>query len=83
MSEENSTSDIPTETTEDSKAIEISQVHNVLNKSSHDEADSPTVKHATEFELPKESGKQNIVEENKFLSTNFKVEMENREVEDS
>ena len=39
--EENSTPDTPTEATEDSKAIEIPQVHSVFNKTKHDEDHSP------------------------------------------
>ena len=35
----------------------------------------------TEFEPPKENGEQNIVQENKLLSTNFTVKIENRKVE--
>ena len=34
-----------------------------------------------EIELPKENGEQNIIEENKLLSTNSTVEMENRKAE--
>ena len=35
----------------------------------------------TEFEPPKENGEQNIVQDNKLLSTNSTVKMENRKVE--
>ena len=77
LSEQNSTSDTPTEATEDSKAIEIPQVHNVFNKTKHDEDDSPENKSITEFEPPKNNGKQNIGKENKLLSTNFAIEIEN------
>ena len=47
---EHSTSDAPTEATEDSKPIQTSQVHNVFNKSIHDENDSHHDKSVTEFE---------------------------------
>ena len=80
LSEENFTSDIHTETTEDSKPIETPQV-NVLNKSTQDEDNSPSLKHVTEFELTKENGEQKIGKENNLLSTNFQIEVENQKVE--
>ena len=51
--EQNSTSDIYIEDKEDSKLIETSQVHHVLNKSIPNEVDSHTVEDVTEIELPK------------------------------
>ena len=84
MSEEqNSTSDIYTQDQEDSKSIETSQVHNVLNKSIPNEVDSHTVKHMTEIELPKENGEQNNAIEDKLLTTNFEVKVENRKLKGS
>ena len=73
--EQNSTSDIYTEDKEDSKSIETSQVHNVLNKSILNEVDSHTVKHVTEIELPNENGEQNRsnTKEDNLLTTNFEV----------
>ena len=80
--EQNSPSDIHTEDKEDSKSIETSQVHNVLNKSIYlNEVDSHTLKHVTEIELPKENGEQNYAKEDKLLTTNFEVKVENRKVE--
>ena len=80
MSEEqNSTSDIYIEDQEDSKSIETSQVHNVLNNSIPNEVDSHTVEDGTEIELPKENGEQNYAKEDELLTTNF--ETENRKVE--
>ena len=38
-----------------SKSIETSQFHYVLNKSTQDEVDLPTVKHVTEFEISKKN----------------------------
>ena len=35
----------------------------------------------TEIELPKESGEQNKAKEDKLLTTNFEMEIENRKVE--
>ena len=69
--EQNSTSDIHTQDKEDSKSIETSQVHNVLNKSIQNEVNSHTVKHVTEIELPKENGEQNNAKEDKLLTSNF------------
>ena len=74
---EYSTSGTPTEATDESKPIEIPQVHTVINKSTHDEEDSSEDKSVTEFKPAKESRVQNIVKENKLLSTNFAVKIEN------
>ena len=52
----NSTSDTPTEATEDSKAIEIPQVHTDFIQTKHDEDDSPENKSISEFEIPKRMG---------------------------
>ena len=71
MSEENSTSDIPTETTEESKPTETSQVLTIFNKTMNHEDDSSEDKSVIEFEQPKENGEQNIGKENKLLTTNF------------
>ena len=82
MSEEqNSTSDIYIEDQEDSKSIETSQVHNVLNNSIPNEVDSHTVEDVTEIELPKVNGEQNNAKEDKLLTTNFEIKAENRKVE--
>ena len=72
LSGENSTSDTPTEVTEESKSIEASQVNNVFIKSTQDEADSFEDKPVTEFELSMENGEQN---------SNLTIEIENRKVE--
>ena len=77
--EHNSLSDIYSEGQEDSKSIETSQVHNVLNESIPNEVDSHTVEDVTDIELPKENGEQNNAKEDELLTTNF--EIENRKVE--
>ena len=79
--EQNSTSDIYIEDQEDSKSIETSQVHNVLNNSIPNEVDSHTVEDVTEIELPKVNGEQNNTKEDELLPTNFEMEIENRKVE--
>ena len=82
LSEEpNSTSDIYISGQEDSKSIETSQVHNVLNNSIPNEVDSHTVEDVTEIELPKENGEQNNAKEDEHLTTNFEMQSENRKVE--
>ena len=69
---------MPTETTGDSKAIEIPQGNNILNKTTHDENDTSENKSVTELDLPaKENGEQYIEKQNKHLSTNFAVKIEN------
>ena len=73
--EQNSTSDIHIEDQEDSKSIETSQVHNVLNNSIPNEVDSHTVEDVTEIELPKENGEQNNAKEDKLL-TKLKLKTE-------
>ena len=75
--EQNSTSDIYIEDKEDSKLIETSQVHHVLNKSIPNEVDSHTVEDVTEIELPKKNMEQNNAKEDKLLTTNFEVRVEN------
>ena len=79
--EQNSPSVIYTEDQEDSKSIETSQVHNVLNKSIPKEVYSHTAKHVTEIELPKENREQNDAKEDKLLTTNFEVKVENHKIE--
>ena len=78
---ENSTSDTPTEASEDSESIDRCQVPAGSITSKHDDDDSFEDKPITEFELHKENGEQNIVQENKLLSTNFTIKIENCEVE--
>ena len=79
--EQNSTSDIYIEDQQDSKSIETSQVHNVLNNSIPNEVDSHTVEDVIEIELPKKNGEQNNAKEDELLTTNFEMEVENQKVE--
>ena len=80
--QQKSTSDIYIEDQEDSKSIETSQVHNVLNNSIPIvDVDSHTVEDVTEIELPKENGEQNNAKEDKLLPINSEMEIENRKVE--
>ena len=79
MSEENSTSDIPTETTEESKPTE-QQVHHVLNKITHDEDDTSEENSVAEIRPHTMNGEQNNLRENKFLTTNFGVKIKNQKL---
>ena len=79
--EQSSTSDIYIEYQEDSKSLETSQVHNVLNNSIPNEVDSYTVEDVTEIELPKVNGELNNAKEDKLIITNFEMQSENRKVE--
>ena len=40
------------------------------------------MKHVTKIELPKENGKQNNGKDNKLLTSNFEVKMQNQKVEE-
>ena len=71
---EDSTSDTTTEATEDLKPMETPQVPNDIYKSTF----SPTLMSTSEFESPKENGEQIIVQDNKLLSINLTVEIQNR-----
>ena len=77
LSEQNSTSDIPTETTEESKPTEPSQVLTVFNKAIHHEDDTYEDISVIEIEPPKDNGEQNIGKEDKLLTTYFEVKTEN------
>ena len=81
ISEVHSTSDIPTEITEESRPTETSQILAVFNTSKHDENNTSENKSVTEIEPPKENGEQNNGKDNKLLTTNFEVKMENQKVE--
>ena len=77
ISEEDSTSDTPMETTEASKSTEIQQVHNVLNKTIQDENDTSDENSVIEIEPPTDNGEQNNGQQDKLLTTNFEVRVEN------
>ena len=67
--------------TEESKPTETSQVLTVFNKAIHHEDDSTDNKSVIEIEPPRENREQEIGKQNKFLSTKFQIEIENRKVE--
>ena len=67
--------------TEESRATETSQVLTVFNKAIHHEDDSSDDKSVIEIEPPKQNGEQEIGKQDKLLTTNVQMEIENRKVE--
>ena len=63
--------------TEESKPTETSQVLTVFNKAIHHEDDSSDDKSVIEIEPPKENGEQEIGKQDKLLTTNVQIEIEN------
>ena len=62
ISEESSKYDTSTEDEEESEAIEIHQVHNVLSKRTHDENDTSEENSVIEIEPHTVNGEQNNVQ---------------------
>ena len=84
---ESSQYDTSTEDEEEAETTETLQVHNVLNSTMHDEDDSiqdeddsPEHENITENETYQDNGEQNNVQDNKLLTTNFEVKVENQKV---
>ena len=67
--------------TEESIPVETSQVLTVFNKAIHHEDDSSDDKSVIEIEPPKENGEQEIGKQDKLLTANVQMEIENRKVE--
>ena len=63
--------------TEESKPTETSQVLTVFNKGIHHEDDSSDDKSVIEVEPPKENGEQEIGKQEKLLTSNVQIEIEN------
>ena len=63
--------------TEESISTETCQVCTVFNKAIHHEDDSSNDKSEIEIEPPKETGEQEIGKQDKLLTTNFQIEIEN------
>ena len=87
MSEQISKSDITNDDEEETNTTETHQVHNVLNETIHDEENSSEAENDTsqeenviEMQTYKNNGEQNKPEE-KLLTTNFEVKVENQKVE--
>ena len=66
--------------TEESKPTETSQVPTVFNKGLHHEDDTSEEQNLKEMQTYENNGKKNG-QENKLLTTNFEVKVENRKVE--
>ena len=86
-SEQDSESCTTTEDEEEPNITEIHQVHNVLNETTHDEQnvsetedDTSEEENVIEMQTYENNGEQNKPEE-KLLTTNFEVKVENRKVE--
>ena len=86
-SEQDSESDKTTEDEDKTNTTETHQVHNVLNETIHDEENSSEAEDDTseeqnlnEMQTYENNGKTNG-QENKLLTTNFEVKVENRKVE--
>ena len=86
-SEQDSESGTTTEDEEEPNITEIHQVHNVLNETTHyeqnvseTEDDTSEEENVIEMQTYENNGEQNKPEE-KLLSTNFEVKVENRKVE--
>ena len=86
-SEHDSESDITTEDEEETNTTETHQVHNVLHETIHEEEDSSEAEddkseeqNLNQMQAYENNGKQNKQEE-KLLTTNFEVKVENRKVE--
>ena len=95
MSEQDSECDTTVDDTNESKTIETIPIHNVSNTTMHDQDDSiHDEEHLSELEDDTseqnsvneiqpytENWKQNNEQDNKLLTTNFEVKVENRKVE--
>ena len=86
-SEQDSESDTTTEDEEEPNTAETHQVHNVLNETTHDEQnvsepedDTSEEENVTQMQTYENNGEQNK-QEDKLLTTNFEVKVENGKVE--
>ena len=82
MSEQDSESDTTADDTEESKHTETIQIHNVCNKTMHDEDDSihgeddsSEDENVAEIGTYEDNGEQNNGKEDKLLTTNFEVKV--------
>ena len=87
-SEQDSETDTSTENEEESNTTQTLKVHHVLNNSIHDlenssedENDTSDENSVIGIETPINHGDQNNIHENKLLTTNFEVKVENQKVE--
>ena len=87
-SEQDSESDTSTEDEEVSNTTETPQVHNVLNNAMHDEDysiydedESSEEENEDEIQTNENNGEQNNIQDNKLLTTNFEIKVDNQKVE--
>ena len=85
MSEQDSESDTTADDTEASEPTQTFQTHIVLNNTIHDEDDSiheedesSEEENMNEIETYEDNGEQNKIQEDKLLTTNFEVKVENQ-----
>ena len=86
-SEQDSESDTTTEDEEESNTTQTHQIHHVFNETTHDEEnvsepedDTSQKQNVNEIQTYENNQEQNVQEE-KLLTTNFQVKVENRKVE--
>ena len=86
--EQDSESDTSTEDEEESNTTETLQVHHGMNETTHDEENSSEAEDDTledengaEMQTYENNGEQNNEQEDKLLTTNFEVKVENQKVE--
>ena len=84
ISQQDSESDTSTEDEEEPNTTQTFQVHNVLNNSIHDQENSSEDENDTsdgnsvdEMQTHENNGEQNNKQDNKLLTTNFEVKVEN------
>ena len=87
-SEQDSESDTSTEDEEESNTTQTHQIHNVLNNIMHDEDnaseaedDTSEDENVAEMQTDENNGEQNDEQEDKHLTTNFEVKVENQKAE--
>ena len=83
-----SESETSTEDEEESNTLQTLQVHHAVNETTHDEENSSEAEDDTsegetvaEMQTCENNGEQNNIQEQKLLTTNFEVQVENRKIE--
>ena len=82
--EQDSDSDTSTQDEEASEPTQTFQTHNIVNEKIHDEDDSSAEseeENMNEMQTYENNGEQNNAQEDKVLTTNFELKVENRKVE--
>ena len=86
-SEQDSESDTSTQDEQETNTTETHQVHHGMNETTHEEEnaseavdDTPENENVTEMQTYENNGEKHV-QEDKLLTTNFEVKLENRKVE--